>query len=450
MMSTLDTYKVDHLFLLIGSNPLPNYVAARLLAKDPETTTLWLIHSKGTILVRDTLERELKAEGFQHISAVLVDEASPTNIRNQVESTAKNLQGLIGLNYTGGTKAMSVHAYQALKKIVHLRVQYSYLDARTLTMQIEGINGISGTASIPVGHLLSLQVDNLFALHNRRRKSKNEFDRTLFWPHTAQALASVYKDRNQAEQWQAWLATTFFTEPDWPDSQVDGGSLSDEFWKTWVREQFVAREYKRRTWRKRKDHDSATFTMPELFQDVWTALRDDTGEGSLQTLGALRVSGKFDELEKLGKWLEGGWFESYVMQQVLHLRDQGTYQIHDITRNIHIKIDLMLGEKSLEQEIELDVVFTRGYQLFVLSCTTSEEKHLCKSKLIEAATRAEQVGGAEACVALICCSDAPHKLEKEIVDVLGRRVRVLGRASIPRLSDDLAEWIEEMSYSQEA
>lgn len=29
--SEFDNYKVDHLFLLIGENPLPNYVAARTL-----------------------------------------------------------------------------------------------------------------------------------------------------------------------------------------------------------------------------------------------------------------------------------------------------------------------------------------------------------------------------------------------------------------------------------
>ncbi|AFZ28138.1 hypothetical protein Cylst_6172 [Cylindrospermum stagnale PCC 7417] len=36
-MSNLNDYKVKHLFLLVGENPLPNYIAARTLLENDGT-----------------------------------------------------------------------------------------------------------------------------------------------------------------------------------------------------------------------------------------------------------------------------------------------------------------------------------------------------------------------------------------------------------------------------
>ena len=45
-MNDFMPYQTDYLFLLVGTNPLPNYVATLLLAKD--NGTIYLVHSAGS------------------------------------------------------------------------------------------------------------------------------------------------------------------------------------------------------------------------------------------------------------------------------------------------------------------------------------------------------------------------------------------------------------------
>lgn len=446
-MAKLDKYQVDHLFLLIGTNPLPNYVAAKLLARDPQTTTVWLLHSRGTTAARDALQRELKRDGFQSVQSVEVEEANGAHIRSEVKQRAEGLSGLIGLSYTGGTKAMAVHTYQALSTISGLHVQYSYLDARSLDLQIEGYE-IGPIAIVPTEGHIALRVEQLLELHSRQRP---KLEQSVFWPQVALAIAAVHADQHLAEQWQAWIAATFFVDPAWPTEHSDDEPLPADEWRNWVREKFIYREYSRRTWVKNRDCGEHGLSLPPVFQQVQAAMLDELDEQSLASLGALRRAGGFKKLEDLGKWLEGGWLESYAMQKLLALQEQSSFQIADVARNLQATISLEVGpeREELKQVVELDVAFTRGYQLFVLSCSTTEAKSLAKSKLLEAVARAEQVGGAEARVALVCCSARPREIEKEIVDVLGRRVRVFGRAHLPELQTALADWITDVSRSQE-
>ncbi|KYC35608.1 hypothetical protein WA1_07240 [Scytonema hofmannii PCC 7110] len=135
--SEFDKYKVDHLFLLIGENPLPNYVAAKMLLN--EGGTVYLVHSTDTASKADCLSRSLKHLNIQFISLAKKEADSYfiwNKIKNKVEEIVKtNPIHTFGLNYTGGTKAMSVHAYRGLLDAVGIHnPQFSYLDARSLHM----------------------------------------------------------------------------------------------------------------------------------------------------------------------------------------------------------------------------------------------------------------------------------------------------------------------------
>jgi hypothetical protein len=63
-------YTVDHFFLLIGENPLPNYVAARLLLASGGTP--YLVHTNGTDKLAKRLQTILNSElvGFQKAELV--------------------------------------------------------------------------------------------------------------------------------------------------------------------------------------------------------------------------------------------------------------------------------------------------------------------------------------------------------------------------------------------
>jgi hypothetical protein len=136
-----DKYKVDHLFLLIGENPLPNYVAAKTLLK--EGGTVYLVHSTDTATNADCLNRMLKPVKVQLVSLGR-NEANSAYIQDKIKTRVKKIideehpEPSFGLNYTGGTKAMAVHSYRSILEAsgVHNPI-FSYLDARSLKMLID-------------------------------------------------------------------------------------------------------------------------------------------------------------------------------------------------------------------------------------------------------------------------------------------------------------------------
>ena len=86
----------------------------------------------------------------------------------------------------------------------------------------------------------------------------------------------------------------------------------------------------------------------------------------------------------------------------------------------------------------------RGYQLFAISCTTSKKRSLCKSKLFEASIRAQQMGGSEARVALMCCFEDSESLKSELASLLGEnQVTVFGREHLDDLPKAIFQWINE-------
>ena len=108
--------------------------------------------------------------------------------------------------------------------------------------------------------------------------------------------------------------------------------------------------------------------------------------------------------------------------------------------------------------VELDVATVSGYQLFVLSCIATEgmenmkvndrdepragDRGEAKRHLFEAYSRARQVGGDEARVALVSCVANPDTLKAEVVhewDAEGK-IEVFGRTHLRDLSTYLAKW----------
>jgi len=133
--------KVKHLILLVGSNPLPNAVAGKLLVESGGTISL--IYSEGTSEIaerlKNWLEAEYKKEGTEiKVIKREVNESQPPSIYKKVKDILNEVnEKSIGLNYTGGTKMMAVHAYQTVKCWAEkndINPIFSYLDARTLEM----------------------------------------------------------------------------------------------------------------------------------------------------------------------------------------------------------------------------------------------------------------------------------------------------------------------------
>lgn len=165
-------YRAEHLFVLVGTNPLPNVVAIRLLM--PETGCVYFLYTATTSLFVDRIIQAGHLPPAVTVKRIMVDEEKGAQIEEKVASAAAGKSSL-GLNYTGGTKHMVLHAYEAVRNAAQaLKVQpvLSYLNARTLTMRVEQIGRQANTYQVATS--VQLTIDELLNLHGNPRGAWNE------------------------------------------------------------------------------------------------------------------------------------------------------------------------------------------------------------------------------------------------------------------------------------
>ncbi|NET88360.1 MAG: DUF1887 family protein [Kamptonema sp. SIO1D9] len=420
-MTIPDNYKADHLFLLIGENPLPNYVAARLLLK-PEGT-VYLVHTTATAgkdKPADLLKKELKKHNITTKPISLGDaESDGDKIRAKIKEEIKPkgkppLQGKVGLNYTGGTKAMSVHAYQALQELDLTEPVFSYLDSRKLAIHIDGKD-----QPIPVALELSPPptLETILGLHNL--SWKKEPIRQSQLPEISEEFSKLHLDHHQAKAWRKWCDTVFKNLKN-PES----------YWK------------KDTQFPKPPNLKLSVTAQNKVPDEIQKILRDQGWASTSElSLSIAKDQAKFSTFGDACQWLDGGWLEDYVLSKVEKLAPK--YSIRDSIMSLHIK-DPRNQNRQTDQ-FEFDVAFLRGYQLFGISCTTSSNHKMCKQKLFEAQLRAKQLGGNEARVALVCCYESPSEwLKKELNFVVDdRKIEVFGRQDLEpsEFTKKLDQWI---------
>jgi hypothetical protein len=386
------------LILLVGGNPLPNYVAVHLLAQ--QQNRIVLVHSPDTNEQRQRLERVLRDKGWQWIETVQVNESDPADIYNKVQSIASNAQGSIGLNYTGGTKAMAVHAYRAIEQLQDAQERiFSYLDARTLSMVFW-----HHRSPVRIDNQVQVSLETLLALHGldtMKQNMKRSPVETL--PHTRAALLDLHTDPVQVKSWHAWCDEKLRRDNRrWKKNSEINALRSDDLAHASVTQALA--------------QDRPDLPLPQLLRDVAAPLKND----------------------KLAKWLQGDWLEEYVFLQVQQVQDTDPH-IHDSAMTINPKIG------RTDFEFEFDVAFMHGHQFFGISVTT-DDKEFVKSKLLEAIVRSEQLGGGEARCALVCCANPEdvHKLQAETIGLPNHNyVRVFGAKDLPDLSEKMKAWIKE-------
>jgi len=403
-MSEIKKYQSDRLFLLMGENPLPNYIAAISLLK-PQGTA-FLIHTERTQLQAQRLQTVLAmTKRFQ--SACLIDlgnkQADAYCINQEIKKYARGLQGSIGLNYTGGTKAMSVHAYRTIEQI-YPKAIFSYLDSNTLEMYVD--SDIQSSDRIKVSPQLSLS--EMFQLHGLVWRVPPS-DRPIL-PKLAGEFAKLYQNPSLAEAWKQWR------------KYFRAQTRDDRWWK----EENELRSLPP------LDLSSLPSSFQVLLQNIGASPR------SLSLLHACQYG--FPDCTSACEWLDGIWLEHHVLAQVQSIAAIANIQ--------ECKMSFRIDEKSSQsrrwEKFEFDVAFVRNYQLFALSCTTVSDRQTCKQKLFEANTRARQLGGIEARVGLVCCNDYPDSLRSELeVETRDRKLAVFGRQDLCNLGQKIIKWVQQ-------
>lgn len=398
MMTELERYSVDHLFLLIGQNPLPNYLAAQLLLK--EGGTVYLIHTSHTQRQSKYLETILKPiekEDEQNIqpksikpNVIFEPLTEPNHYPREIrDAIARNLDQrapgeTVGLNYTGGNKVMAVHAHQAIQ--AYEGSVLSYLDSQRLEMCIEKEGRLF---SKPVNYDVSLAT--IFTLHGIKLTREDVKKTRLL--ELGEAIAhkifeanlspeDSYKPIEQQAKQLAFEKAGLLNKNNKPD--------------------------------KEKIRELGSFGPPckEVNNQVNSWVKAESGE----------------------------WLEDYVLSQLSQIPKK--YAINDYGIDVGLFVNEERIIKGHQHTLQLDVAFMRHYQLFAISCTTSSGSG-CKLKLFEAYNRARQLGGTEARVALVCGATDAQKIKDEIeISIPDKKVAVFGRDDWEDLHERIAEWID--------
>jgi hypothetical protein len=405
-----EKYKSSHLFLLVGGNPLPNAVAAKCLLKENGERKVFLVHTggeSGTFKIAQNLQSWLLKERIiskkEDANFVEVGDSMAEKIllpiKCQLECLATDAS--VGLHYTGGTKAMAVHAYRSIEawaKEPGRKPIYSYLDARTLEICFDPVNIAAGntTARYFVG-TVHIPLTDIIKLHGWSAQQGHEPVVKPILPETTVRLAEVYSDENKAKQWREWWngQTRTGTFPSHPELSPAVTSLKQELGALEV------------------TFDGCSFDFEEA--------KEKTGF-------ALGSKGK-----SFKDWLIGEWLDSYCLRCV-----------QEIAEDVGLD-ECLMDLKTDPVDFQSDVIVIRGYQLFYFTCTVRSKKPDVKLKLFEGYIRAKQLAGDQARVALVCCTDEPKIIQKEMKQELeaGSQISVFGRSSLINLAREIRQWIEE-------
>jgi hypothetical protein len=432
-------HQVDHLFLLIGENPLPNYVAAKTLLG--EGGKLYLVYTEHTQKAVERLQEVLRVpeEERQKLTVALENyESNAHEIRQRIhkkiteireeESKQKEPKLRFGLNYTGGTKAMAVHSYHAFLELKGLEaVVFSYLDYRTMQMMFD-----NPIAPVSVKDKASISLKQLFQLHgfSLSKDPKTE----VVYPE----LVSVLMKTENLKAWKSWcrkvlqvqgkVQTEIATLNDGNDKEIKLVELGN--------------------WKNKDELKSMLLDIQELPEEIQNILisLDITEDGKKLSISKLIEQEKIPKPsknakypEEICKWLDGIWLEDFVLQTIEKIKQEDENIIDEFGMSFNFPPSLNIAE------FEFDVAFLRGYQLFALSCTTDDTPGLCKLKLFEAYRRAKQMGGDEARVALVCCSNNPSKIRNDfLAQIKDEKVQVFGSQDLPEIGKKLQSWIKEV------
>jgi hypothetical protein len=384
-----DEYRKRALFLLVGANPLPNYVASLLLAEDGGT--VHLLHTKATASVAELLARQIhQARSSLTVCLHEIAQAGGKAIRAQLQRVLDKVKppgNSIGFNYTGGTKPMAVH----VRGLLHEKYPaacLSYLDAHTLKMYIDGDDK---TLVLDAARAEELELTEVLALHGYELTSPGREPRC---PKLRAALVRVCAEPQAFQQWTTWLGS---------------------------------------------QRPLTTLPTLEEYPRLGPVIRAFDEMGGDPVSVASQIG--YGQLNSCRPWLRGLWQEDHTFEALRQI--SGELGIRSI--GIDLRAQPTSWATHLKSDyFQLDVAAMVGYQLFAISCIASDKKGgRTKQHLFEAFVRARQLGGDEARIGLVCCLQDCGPLQSEIErkwDAAGQ-IKVFGGRDLSRLALSLKQWI---------
>ena len=382
------------LVLLVGSNPVPNYLTACAL----RPRRVALVYTEETKDAKDRLRRELAralqlSEDAFH-EPFVADATCATTVRRIVDPLLQHEDQDVLLNYTGGTKVMAAHArlvfYEANGKPEHA----SYLDEggkdRSSKEHQPRLRFDDGNAK-PLSDYpeIPLTLATVLALHGITHKPRDARTPAPTTDDGRELLCKVLADPP--------LAAALYCERERLQELGNPNKATSEPF--------------------RADRYGLTLSLPEF----------PTSE-QLGQIG--KAAEKKSWFRQWYGFIGGEWLEEWLGAQI---RALGLAPTTEIT----VGVNAYRGEK--QAQLEVDVAVVRGQRSYFVSCTTDTGKHICKSKLFEVAVRSRQLGGDLARAALVCLANdqTVSALQADVNDVWGasNTTKVFGLSDVRAWSD---------------
>jgi hypothetical protein len=417
--------KCDVLFLLVGENTLPNWVAAKLLLKPNGRVNL--IYTKAVTKQAKRLKAVLEAQESIPVSWFETHHSDGTKIYSKVKDEAArigtNAGVKIGLNYTGGTKIMSVHAHRAIRTTIEEPMRIlSYLDAASLELKFDGDSGYP----VAVSPEVRISVGKLLDLHGNRKLLPDE--KNAKGTMAANGLALVHSDSSGHEIWKNWY------------NNLRKSGFDDQI--RFPTEEDFSRDVETHLNAKRTSPPAVEETLRRLmpgYRLVLSGLRVQGGSTLLEVVE--NSQGDFHETKDLTNWFNGLWLEHYTLSQLEVCRANGvSFNDEGLSTNFRTT-----SEEG--RDFQADVLALLGYRLYYFSCYSGKDPKTAKLKLFEAMVRAKQLGGEEARAAVVACIENPEhiraQVEKELEDDSSeRQFEVFGSNALPNLAGELKKWFD--------
>lgn len=393
-------FDFENLVLLIGTNPLPNYVVAEFFLKNNlNLKNVFLIHSEETKFQEGTKQQ---AENLEKVLQPLLEEKG-LNFPlmkiglSDVGNAAKTIQELtkkfapllesakglnrIHLNYTGGTKVMCVHVYRfletrlndLLKSRVHCN--FSYFDGRTFKI-VDDMK--EAYISDDLRHITQITFDEIIRMHGFKFIGKRGLS-----PISNEVMIAL-------------------------EEQVKAGSMLAV--NTQIRDFYtLINDIKQKPLEERL-HLAETLGLNEFGDGPLFPIIQSMPERCrfLDKTGVFDCSKLDNDFRDFTNFLNGIWLEHYIYYVLL----TGFASVAGVSVDGNWKIK----KEGWGTDFQLDVILKKGFQLVGISCTITIDKATCKQKGFEIFHRTRQIGGDEsrAIVVTLLDDDTARVVENEL------------------------------------
>ena len=402
---------IQHLVLLVGTNPLPNYVVAKyFLTRENKLKKIWLVYSEkigNQNSTRDLAENlsnvlnKITEVSIKFIS--LSDVSSAKKIESDIKEKLipKFFDEYVHLNYTGGTKAMSVHVYRTLERELGNRCSFSYLDSRDYILKND-----NGIITNDLRDEINISFDDLIDLHGCE---KVESEYKPKWIEVIDAFERLIVEDKLKDEYLKWvkefLRKVYFKNNDFireVDKFVEHNHLPGKS------------DYLNNFFRNNTKVD--VMKLLQKIPSEYSIINED---------GTLWLPNKKDKnientyKKRLGtsveNFLNGKWLEVYVSEVLKrNLKKQND-------KSIVLVDNWKIKKKTARKPFEIDLLALYGYQLCGISITTSDREPTCKGKVFEILHRVHQLGGSESKAILITCLPKKniYRFKKDLETITG-------------------------------